>query len=62
MIVYVKVKSEEKQEQFKYMGSGDLTLISMKLKPGEYMIVLDVEGGESGGQLMMGCSSGNTSL
>jgi hypothetical protein len=34
MIVYVKVKSEERQEQYRYMGSGDLTLISMKLKPG----------------------------
>jgi len=42
MIVYVKVKSEDNQEEYKYMGSGDLTLISMKLKPGEYLIILEV--------------------
>jgi len=37
----MKVKSEkEKEEHFKYLGSGDIFLLSMKLRAGEYLIVL----------------------
>jgi hypothetical protein len=65
MIVYVKVQTEElNQEHYKYLGSGDVSLISMKLKPGEYMIVLELPEGRIGqrGQLTMGCSSGTIAL
>ena len=35
MIVYSRIKTEENgKEHYKCLGSGDLSLISMKLKPG----------------------------
>ena len=41
MMVYLKLKGEASgQESYRYLGSGDLSLISMKLRPGEYLLVL----------------------
>jgi hypothetical protein len=33
-MIYGKIKGVSEEQRFKYLGSGDLALVSMRLKPG----------------------------